>query len=95
MSGLSDNDIILANKIADRIKALRIQCTGDKQADFVKKFNVDKQDISRWENHLKKDRKTGKMKGRGITIYTIQNFCNLIGITLEIFFKDSSFDNEN
>tara|TARA_R110000765_G_C18473296_1_gene551502 strand:- start:159 stop:440 length:282 start_codon:yes stop_codon:yes gene_type:complete len=91
MSGLSDNDIILANKIADRIKALRIQCTGDKQADFVKKFNIEKQDISRWENHLKRDKITGKITGRGITVYTIQNFCNLIGITLETFFEDVSF----
>lgn len=91
MSRLSDNDIILANKIADRIKALRIQTTGEKQADFVEKYNVDKQDISRWESHVKRDSKTGKIKGRGITIYTIQNFCSLIGITLETFFEDQSF----
>ncbi|WP_111309606.1 XRE family transcriptional regulator [Confluentibacter sediminis] len=91
MSGLSDNNIILANKIADRIKALRIQYTGKEQINFVKKYNIEKQDISRWENHVKRDKKTGKIKGRGITIYTIQNFCNLIGITLDTFFNDESF----
>lgn len=91
MSGLSDKDIVLANKIADRIKNLRIQCTGNRQVDFVEKFHVDKQEISRWENKLIRDERTGKLKGRGITIYTIQNFCNLIGITLEMFFDHESF----
>ena len=91
MSGLSKDDILLANKIADRIKTLRIQHTGERQVDFVEKYNIDKQDISRWENHLKRDEKTGKIKGRGLTIYTLQNFCNLIGITLDYFFDDPSF----
>ena len=72
MSGLSKEDILLANKIADRIKSLRIQCTGDKQTDFVSKYNIDKQDISRWESHVKKNTTTGKIKGRGITVYTIK-----------------------
>lgn len=91
MSGLSEDDIILANKIADRIKKLRIHCSGEKQVDFVEKYNIDKQEISRWENHVKKDKKTGKIKGRGITIYTILKFCKMINISLQEFFDDDLF----
>lgn len=91
MSKLSEENIILANKIADRIKNLRILYAGKKQIDFVEKYNVEKQEISRWENHVKRNKKTGKIEGRGITIYTIEKFCNLIGITLNGFFDDDLF----
>tara|TARA_R100000988_G_C3912463_1_gene122731 strand:+ start:231 stop:509 length:279 start_codon:yes stop_codon:yes gene_type:complete len=91
MSGLSDKDIIIANKIADRIKALRIQDTGLRQIDFVEKYNIEKQEISRWENPVTKDLVTGKIKGRGVTVYTINRFCNLIGISLKEFFDDKLF----
>lgn len=91
MSGLSEKDIIIANKIACRIKKLRLQHTGHKQADFVEKYNIDKQDISRWEGMVSIDKKTGKIKGRGVTVYTIQKFCNLIGISLKDFFDDELF----
>ena len=91
MSGLSEEDIILANKIADRIRELRIRATGDKQIDFVKEYNIEKQDISRWENYVSKDKETGKVKGRGITIYTVSKFCDAVGITLKDFFDHASF----
>ena len=91
MSGLSKENIILANKIADRIKSLRIQATGNKLIDFANKHTIDKQDISRWESHVGKDKNTGKTKGRGITVYTIKKFCDLIGITLGEFFDDDLF----
>ena len=91
MSGLSKEDIILANKIAIRIKFLRIQCTGEKQVDFANKFNIDKQEISRWESHVRRDPATGTVKGRGITVYSIKKFCDLIGITLGEFFDDDLF----
>ncbi|MAO18628.1 XRE family transcriptional regulator [Muricauda ruestringensis] len=94
MASLSEQDIILANKIADRIKNLRIQITGAKQMDFVIRFNVEKQNISRWESHIKINKKTGEPKGRGITIYTIQKFCNIIGISLSDFFDDPIFKND-
>ena len=93
MSGLSKKAIVLANKIADRIKMLRIQYIGEKQTDFAYKYNIDKQDISRWESHVSKDVTTGKVKGRGITIYTVKRFCDLIGITLFDFFDHELFQN--
>lgn len=91
MAKLSKEDIQLANKIADRIKKLRISDTGDIQIDFVKKHSIDKQLISRWESQVKIDPKSGKTKGRGLTIYTIENFCKLIGISLSEFFDDNLF----
>lgn len=91
MASLSKEDIILANKIADRIKSLRIAACGEKQMNFVERYNIEKQNISRWEGHIKIDRKTGKPKGRGITIYTIKKFCDLLGITLDDFFNDPIF----
>src|SRR5690606_16400406 len=95
MASLSKQDIILANKIAARIKNLRIQVTGAKQMDFVTKFNVDKQSISRWESQIRIDKKTSETKRRGVTIYTIKKFCDIIGITLTDFFDDPIFNNEN
>ena len=91
MSKLTEENIIFANKIADRIKNLRVQYAGKKQSDFVKKYNVEKQEISRWESHVKISSKTGKIIGRGITVYTIKKFCNLIGISLKEFFDDKIF----
>lgn len=91
MSKLSKEDIILANKIADRIKSLRTQDTGDKLINFANKHHIDKQEISRWEGHVKKDIATGKTKGRGITVYTIKKFCDLISISLNDFFDDELF----
>lgn len=91
MSRLSKEDIILANKIADRVKSLRIQDVGGKMIDFAKKYHIDKQEISRWESHVTKDLTTGKTKGRGITVYTIKKFCDLIGISLHDFFDDELF----
>jgi DNA-binding XRE family transcriptional regulator len=91
MASLSKEDIILANNIADRIKNLRIRACGEKQMDFVEQYNIEKQTISRWESHIKIDQKTGKPKGRGITVYTIKKFCDIIGITLDEFFDDPVF----
>lgn len=91
MAKLSKEDIRLANKIADRIKQLRISSTGDIQADFAKKHGLDKQLVSRWESHIKIDPKSGKNKGRGLTIYTIEKFCELLDISLSDFFDDDLF----
>lgn len=91
MAELTKEDIVIANKVADRIKNLRIQYSGEKQIDFAKKYGIDKQYLPRWEGHVKIDSKTNKIKGRGVSIYTIQNFCNLIGISLKEFFDDPVF----
>src|SRR5690606_5822124 len=91
MAELSKEDIVIANKVADRIKNLRIQYSGEKQSDFNKKFGIDKQYLPRWEGHVKIDSKTNKTKGRGVSIYTIHDFCNLIGISLKEFFDDPIF----
>ena len=91
MAELPKENIILANKIATRIKNLREEFTGSKQMDFVRKYNVEKQIISRWESQIKIDENTGKKSGRGITIYTVDEFCKIIGITLKDFFDDDLF----
>ncbi|GHA32817.1 hypothetical protein GCM10007103_12830 [Salinimicrobium marinum] len=91
MAELSDEDIILANKISIRIKYLREKYCGPKQADFVKKHSIDKQLISRWENPIKTDPKSGKKTGRGISIYSVNQFCSIIEISLKDFFDDEIF----
>ncbi|MBC5836709.1 helix-turn-helix domain-containing protein [Flavobacterium muglaense] len=75
MAELEKDDIILKNKIADRIQSLRIK-TGLTQSEFAQKHDIDRQIINRWESNNK----------RGVTIYTINKFCNMLGITLKDFF---------
>ncbi|WBL22323.1 XRE family transcriptional regulator [Zunongwangia sp. HRR-M8] len=91
MAELTQENIILANKIATRIKQLREEKTGPVQMDFVRKYNVEKQIISRWESHIKINTKTGAKSGRGITIYSVEEFCKIIGIKLVDFFDDDLF----
>lgn len=76
MAGLNDEDILLKNKIADRIKFLRVN-TGLSQSEFAKKYEIDRQILNRWES---------KSNKRGLTIYTIGKFCSLLGISLKEFF---------
>ncbi|UPT69965.1 MAG: helix-turn-helix domain-containing protein [Flavobacterium sp. JAD_PAG50586_2] len=76
MAELDKEDIFLKNQIADRVQYLRNK-TGLSQTDFAKKHDIDRQIINRWES------KTNK---RGITIYTIKKFCNMLGISLKEFF---------
>lgn len=76
MAELSEEDILLKNKIAERISYLRKK-TGLSQSEFAKKHEIDRQIINRWES---------KNNKRGITIYTISKFCSLIGISLKDFF---------
>lgn len=76
MGKLAKEDIILKDKIAERISFFRLK-TGLSQSEFAKKFDIDRQILSRWES---------KNNSRGVTIYTIQKFCNMIGITLSEFF---------
>lgn len=76
MGKLSKEDIILKNKIAERIRFLRLK-TGLTQSEFAQKYEIDRQILSRWES---------KNNSRGVTIYTIQKFCSMIGIKLNEFF---------
>jgi transcriptional regulator with XRE-family HTH domain len=84
MAELTEEDKILKDKIIDRIESLRLK-TGLSQADFAKENNIDRQVINRWES------KTNK---RGITIYTIKKFCDMIGINLKEFFDDKIFNDK-
>ena len=76
MAGLDKKDIILKNKIAKRVKSLRMK-TGLSQSEFAKEHDIDRQIINRWESTSNK---------RGITIYTIKRFCNMLEISLKDFF---------
>lgn len=84
MGKLTNEDIILKNQIAGRIKFFRLR-TGLSQSEFAQKFDIDRQILSRWES---------KNNSRGVTIYTIQKFCSMIGITLKEFF-DFEWNNHN
>jgi len=81
MTTLSKEDIALKNTIAERIKFFRTK-TGLSQSDFAEKYDIDRQILNRWESINNK---------RGITIYTINKFCKMVGISLKEFF-DFEFD---
>lgn len=76
MAELDKDDIVLKNKIAERIQLLRIK-TGLSQSEFAQKHDIDRQIINRWESNNNK---------RGVTIYTIQKFCKMLNISLKDFF---------
>lgn len=76
MTELEKDDIILKTQIAERIQYLRNK-TGLTQSEFAKKHEIDRQQLNRWESTTNK---------RGVTIYTIKKFCNMIGISLKEFF---------
>lgn len=77
MAELDKEDIVLKNQIAERIQHLRIK-TGLTQTEFAKKHEIDRQILNRWESTNNK---------RGVTIYTINKFCKMIGISLKDFFE--------
>jgi len=76
MAELEKDDIILKNQIAERIKYLRNK-TGLTQTEFANKHEIERQILNRWESTTNK---------RGVTIYTIKKFCNMLGISLKEFF---------
>jgi transcriptional regulator with XRE-family HTH domain len=81
MAELTKEDTILQIKIAERIQFLRLK-TGLSQTDFAEKHHIDRQIVNRWESTKNK---------RGVTIYSIQKFCNMINISLKDFFDDAKF----
>lgn len=82
MAKLKPEDIVLNNKIAMRIKELRIK-TESNQSKFAECHFIDRQLVSRWEN---------TNDNRGVSIHTVSRFCNLIGITLKEFFDSNLFE---
>lgn len=84
MAERTGEDIILKDKVVERIEFLRLK-TGLSQTDFAKEHNIDRQVIHRWES---------KKNKRGVTIYTIKKFCDMIGIGLKEFFDDKLFNDK-
>ena len=82
MAVLGYDDIVLKNKIAQRIEQLRIN-TGLSPIQFANQHNIDRQIIHRWESQKNK---------RGVTIYTVAKFCQMIDISLNEFFNDRIFN---
>lgn len=81
MAELTKEDTVLQRKISERIEFLRLQ-TGLSQSDFAKKYDIDRQVINRWESTKNK---------RGVTVYSIKKFCDMINIKLKDFFDDDIF----
>lgn len=84
MGKLTVEDIELKKAIALRIEELRLS-TGLTPSEFAKENAIDRQAIGRWES---------TNDNRGITIYTIQRFCKMVGISLKDFFDSSLFDDK-
>lgn len=81
MAKLSEEDKVLRGKIAARLKELR-EKSGSIQSDFATNNNMDRQILSTWEN---------TNNNRGMTIYTINKLCKIIGIELRDFFDSEIF----
>lgn len=81
MAKHTEIDIELKNSIKKRINNL-LEDKGLKQNDFATLSLKDRQAINRWTN-LNND--------RGVSIYTIAQFCSVLNITLTYFFDDPLF----
>ena len=81
MAKHTEADIELKNNIKKRINNL-LEDKGLKQNDFATISFKDRQAINRWTN-LNND--------RGVSIYTIAQFCLALNITLTYFFDDPLF----
>ncbi|WP_034894552.1 transcriptional regulator [Gillisia sp. Hel_I_29] len=71
----------LNDKIAIRIKYLR-ENIEPIQSKFADDNMIDRQIVNRWESTTDK---------RGLSIHTINRFCNMISISLKDFFDDKLF----
>lgn len=81
MAKLKDRDKVLRDKIKNRINFL-IDERGLKKVDLASLSEKDRQVINRWTN---------LSDNRGITIYTLSDFCDAMNISLTYFFDDSTF----
>ncbi|WP_254412098.1 helix-turn-helix domain-containing protein [Dyadobacter diqingensis] len=80
---LDEQDLLIKNAIAKRIKELR-KSSGKKQNHFANEnLDTDKQALHRLES------------GRGASIYSIYKFCDSIDISLKDFFDSPLFTDRN
>ena len=84
MGKLRPEDIALNNKIAQRIKELRIKADPN-QKRFAENNDLERQTLNRWESVNDK---------RGVSIHTIRRFCSMVNISLKEFFASDSFKNQ-
>lgn len=82
MAHLTEKNIVLKNNIKLRINEL-LELKGLRQTDLASLSLKDRQAINRWTN-VNND--------RGITIYTIEDFCDIIKISLFEFFDSPHFN---
>lgn len=83
MGKLKPKDIALNNKIALRIKELRMKADPN-QKRFAEKNDLERQTLNRWESITDK---------RGVSIHTVKKFCEILGISLKDFFDSDDFNN--
>ena len=81
MAKLKPEDVLLNERISQRIKELRI-AENINQSEFAHFHCIDRQTLHRWENGGKK---------RGVSIHSIRKFCQMIGISLKDFFDSPIF----
>ncbi|WP_421801283.1 helix-turn-helix transcriptional regulator [Flagellimonas sp.] len=84
MGKLKPEDIALNNKIAQRIKELRIKADPN-QKRFAENNDLERQTLNRWESVNDK---------RGVSIHTIRRFCSMVNISLKEFFASDAFKNQ-
>lgn len=84
MGKLKPEDIALNNKIAHRIKELRVQADPN-QKRFAENNDLERQTLSRWES---------VNDNRGVSIHTISRFCRILNISLKEFFASDLFTNQ-
>ncbi|MHC5355062.1 helix-turn-helix domain-containing protein [Myroides sp. LJL115] len=85
MGKLSEEDIRLRDAIKNRIS--RIMQDKDFSKSALAAHNEkDRQTIDRWTN---------LSNSRGVSIYTIKNFCMNMKISMDEFFNDPLFDEFN
>lgn len=82
MAKLRPEDIILREKIKQRLASLR-EDKGGSKSDLSKNIDIDRQNFQPWE---KKD------ADRGISIYSLNRVCKALGISLSDFFNDPIFE---
>lgn len=81
MGKLKPEDIALNDKIALRIKQLRVKVDPN-QKRFAENHDIERQTLNRWES---------VNDNRGVSIHTISRFCGMINISLKEFFASDSF----
>lgn len=85
MPKLTAKNITLRNSIKKRVNEL-IDIYNLRKIDLANNALKDRQAINRWTN-LNEE--------RGISIYTVEEFCDLINISLSDFFDSPIFNNKS